>query len=234
MLAFAVLGLALVARDPLSDFNAGVAAEAKGDGATAIVLLDRAQQTLPAWALPKLELAEVLLKEGGAPDRALGLLDAAALLEPQNPRLSHLRGLAWMEKGNAAGAEAAERTALTLRPEFPEAEGTLAQALWDQHKSDEALAHWHLLVEKQPLDTARRALFVDRLLDSGRSVDAEKELRLLAAEQPRNPVWHRRLARALAAEGLAAEAQAEQTRAAVLAGLAPPRRKLRRLPDSRR
>jgi predicted Zn-dependent protease len=231
----AIVGLAAgTGPDPVADFNAGMAAEGKGDLQAAAGWFDRAQRTVPAWALPKLELAEVLLDEGGAPDRALSLLAAAQKLEPRNPRLFHLWGLALTEKGNAAGAEVSERTALSLRPDFPEAQAALAQALWAQGKRDEALGLWSDLCLRHPEDLSMRAMLVDRYLDSGRGVEAEKALRGLVTAQPKNPIWHRRLARTLEAEGLEAEAASERQRAAALSGGPTPKRKLRRLPDSKR
>ena len=75
---------------------------------------------------------------------------------------------------------------------------------------------------------------MDRLIDAGKPVDAEKLLRQLTADQPKNPVWHRRLARTLDGEGLKAEAADERDRAAALSGEVAPKRKLRRLPNSKR
>jgi len=220
--------------DPVGDFNSGMAAERRGDLSAAAAWLDRAQRLAPRWALPKLELAEVLLAEGGAPDRAMALLGDVQLLESQNPRFYHLRGLALMEKGNPALAEASERAALSLRPEFPEARQALGEALWAGGKRDEALQVWRELSARQPHDTALRAMLVDRLLDDGRGPEAEAELRILLVAQPKNPIWHRRLARTLDAEGRGLEAAAERDKAEALAGGPVKKRKLRRLPDSKR
>ena len=221
--------------NPVNDFNSGMDAERRGDLSAAAAWLDRAQRTAPRWALAKLELAEVLLDEGGAPDRAMRLLAEVQALESQNPRLYHLRALALMEKGNPALAEASERSALLLRPEFPEARRTLGEALWSGGKREEALQVWRELSSHHPNDTAVRALLIDRLLDDGRGPEAEAELRILVAGQPRNPIWHRRLARTLEAEGRGLEAASERGKAEALAGtVAVPKRKLRRLPDSKR
>jgi predicted Zn-dependent protease len=225
--------LSLLLADPVSDFNAGTAAEGRGDLAAAASYLDRAQMSSPRWGLPKVELADVLLKQGVV-DRALELLAAAEPLEPQNPRLLHLRAVGLAQKMDARGAEAAERAALALRVDYAEAEETLAQALWDQGKRDEAVQVWQALAQHHPEDTAARATLVERLLDAGKAVDAEKELRQLTADQPKNPVWHRRLARALDSQGMADEAADERKKAAELSGEPIPKRKLRRLPDSKR
>jgi predicted Zn-dependent protease len=225
--------LSLLLADPVADFNAGAAAEGRGDLAAAASLLDSAQAASPRWGLPKIELAEVLLKQG-AVDRALQLLAAAQPLEPQNPRLYHLRGMASEQKGDPRAAESAERTALSLRVDYQAASETLAQALWDEGRKDESVQLWQSLAQSHPEDTAIRAALVDRLSDSGKAVEAEKELRRLAAEQPKNPIWHRRLARTLDGEGLAAEAEDERRIAAMLSGEPVAKRKLRRLPDSRR
>ena len=224
----------LLAADPAADFNAGLAAQARGEGVAASALYQRAQAEAPGWALPGFQLAELLLEAGGQPARALTLLEPLVRAEPKNPRGHHLQALALAEQGDPAGAEAAERVALGLRPEYRAAEETLASALWSQHKVDQALAEWSGLAQRHPEDTALRAQLVDRLLDAGRPVDAEKELRLLAVDQPQSPVWHRRLARTLDLEGLTADAETERALALKLSGVTPPRRKLRRLPDSKR
>jgi len=75
-----------------------------------------------------------------------------------------------------------------------------------------------------------------RLVDAysalGRHVAAERELRALVARDPQNPVWHRKLARLLAARGLAEEA-ARESALADSAGKPEPRQ-LRKLPKSKR
>ncbi len=230
-----VVVLSLLLSDAVADFNAGVSAANRGDLEQATQLFDRAQVASPAWGLPKIELAELLARQGGQADRVLQLIEQAVPLEPQNPRMYHVRALALLEQGNARDAEAAERSALAIRAEFTEAARTLAQALWEQGRRDEALAALKALSDQHPDDSALRATYVDKLSEAGRAVEAEKELRRLTAEQPRNPVWHRRLARTLDGEGFAKEASEERARAADLAGDVPARkRKLRRLPDSKR
>ena len=139
-----------------------------------------------------------------------------------------------MEKGSPALAEASERAALSLRPEFPEARRALGEALWAGGKREEALQVWRDISHRHPQDVAMRAMLVDRLLDDGRGPEAEAELRILLAAQPKNPIWHRRLARTLDAEGRGIEAAAERDKADALAGSAVKKRKLRRLPDSKR
>jgi predicted Zn-dependent protease len=233
-LTLAVALLTAPSPNPVSDFNSGMDAERRGDLSAAAAWLDRAQRTAPRWALAKLELAEVLLAEGGAPDRVMGLLAEAQALESQNPRLYHLRALALLEKGDPALAEVSERAALSLRPEFPEARQTLGEALWRGGKREEAFQIWRDLSSRHPKDTAVRALLIDRLLDDGRGPEAEAELRILVAAEPKNAIWHRRLARTLGAEGRGIEAASERGKAEALAGETAPKRKLRRLPDSKR
>ncbi len=225
---------AAVSPDPVVDFNNGMDAERRGDLSAAAAWLEQAQRSAPRWALPKLELAEVLLDEGGAPDRVMGLLTGVQQLETPTPRFYHLRALALMEKGNPVPAEASERAALSLRPAFPAARRTLGEALWAEGKREEALQVWRYLSDQHPEDTALRAMLVDRLLDEGLGPEAEAQLRALVAAQPRNPIWHRRLARTLDAEDRGIEAAAERGKADALARAPVKKRTLRRLPDSRR
>jgi tetratricopeptide (TPR) repeat protein len=232
LLAFALS--AVSSPDPVRDFNSGIDAERRGDLSAAAAWLEQAQRSAPRWALPKLELAEILLDEGGAPDRVMALLTGVQQIEIPTPRFYHLRALALMEKGNPPLAEASERAALSLRPAFPEARHTLGEALWAEGKREEALQVWRYLSDQHPQDTALRAMLVDRLLDEGHGPEAEAELRTLVAAQPRNAIWHRRLARTLDAEDRGIEAAAERGKADVLAGAPAKKRKLRRLPDSKR
>jgi predicted Zn-dependent protease len=231
----AALAIALSAStpDPTPDFQVALDARAGGDLERSEVLLRQVAQEAPGWALPWLELAEVQL-DRGAPGQALTSVAQAALLDATNPRVYHVRARVEQAMGRSDLAERDEAFAVALRPEYAEATADLAELRWAAGKRLEALTLLQGLCTAHPDQLSYRVRLIDAYVELGQEVKAERELRLLIARDPQNPVWHRRLARLLAAQGLSDEAALEGQLADRLSHPATETRHLRRLPKSKR
>jgi predicted Zn-dependent protease len=218
--------------NPLADMNAGVQAEQEGDSRRAAALFVQAIRESPGWTLPRIELAQVLLKVGQAP-QAQQWAGEALRLDPSSPRAWHLLSQADEAVGDVAGAEAADTSAIKLRPDYFEAKQHLAQLYWNEGKKDPAIQLYVQLVAAKPQDTSLLALLATAEEEGGRVEAAEQALRTLSEIQPDAPAWHRRLARLLEGEGKTADAAEELDKLSKLSG-AQKARRLRPLPPSKR
>jgi predicted Zn-dependent protease len=135
--------------------------------------------------------------------------------------------------GDVAGAEAADTSAIKLRPDYFEAKQHLAQLYWNEGKKDPAIQLYVQLVAAKPQDTSLLALLATAEEEGGRVEAAEQALRTLSEIQPDAPAWHRRLARLLEGEGKTADAAEELDKLSKLSG-AQKARRLRPLPPSKR
>ena len=229
-----VLGVALAAStaDPQLAFQSALEAKGRGELEPAETQLKEVCQLSPGWALPWIELAEIQLARG-APDQALASVMQAAVLDATNPRVYHDRALVESAMGRADLAERDEAFAVSLRPEFTEALAHLAELRWAAGKRQEALSLLQSLAVAHPDEIAYTVRLIEAYSELGQNVAAERELRLLVARDPQNPVWHRRLARLLAAQGLTDEAAYETELAERLSHKSTESRRLRQLPKSK-
>jgi predicted Zn-dependent protease len=228
------LGVALAAStvDPQLAFQGALEAKGRGELEPAEAQLREVCQVSPGWALPWIELAEIQLARG-APDQALASVMQAAVLDAANPRVYHDRALVESAMGRADLAERDEAFAVSLRPEFTEALAHLAELRWAAGKRQEALNLLQSLAAAHPDQVTYTVRLIEAYSELGQNVAAERELRLLIAQDPQNPIWHRRLARLLAAQGLNDEAQHETELAEGLSHKAKESRRLRQLPKSK-
>jgi tetratricopeptide (TPR) repeat protein len=219
--------------DPRLAFQQALDTKARGDLREAEVQLRTLSAGSPGWALPWIELSEVQLSLG-AWDLARASIAQAAVLDNANPRVYHDRALAEQALGQLGIAEQDEAFAVKLRPEYSEAQANLAELWWRDGKRQEALAILEHLSDTYPDQLPYTVRLIDAYADLGHTVAAERTLRSLIARQPSSPVWHRRLSRLLAGEGLADEAAHENQLADRLSNQANRARPLRRLPNSKR
>jgi predicted Zn-dependent protease len=146
----------------------------------------------------------------------------------------HDRALVEEAYGDVSAAERDEAFALRLRPEYAAAQANLAEVLWKEGRRKEALGLLEKLSAAHPEQEEIVVRLSDAYADLSEYAAAERSLRSLIAREPASPVWHRRLSRLLAGEGLAAEAKRESDLAERLGKPAPKARSLRRLPESKR
>jgi predicted Zn-dependent protease len=205
-------------------------ARERGDAAAEQVELARAVGADPGWDLPRLDLAELILREEGNGRAALELLPGPAQ-RPDNPRLPRLRGAALEQLGDDAGAAAAYAEALAVR-EDGELRLRRALLLARTGASAEAIAELERLRAARPRDPLPRSHLAELYEAAGRRAEAEAELRWLGAASPADPAPLRRLARFLSRGGDAARAAAAEQAARALE---KPVRAMRPLmPDGRR
>ncbi len=219
-----------------SDLNAGLqaalASRARGNPKEAEVSLQRLTEQSPGWALPWIELSELHLSLAEW-DLARSAISQAAVLDPANPRVYHDRALVEQAQGQTDLAERDEVFAVGLRPEYSEAQANLAELLWGDGKRQESVALLESLSTTYPAYLPFTVRLVDAYLDLGQNAAAEHSLRLLILREPGSPIWHRRLSRLLAAQGLAVEATREGALADSMANQANKPRSMRRLPKSK-
>lgn len=179
--------------------SAARAARERGDAEAERLELARAVSADPGWDLPRIDLAEVLLRDAGDGSAALALLDAPTL-RADNPRLQRLRGAALEQTGDGAGAVAAYAEALRLRDD-DELRLRRAMLLESGGQGAEAIAELERLRAVRPADPRPRSHLADLYEAAGRRSEAEAELRWLAAAAPAAPAPLYRLARFLARGG---------------------------------
>jgi len=179
--------------------SAARAARERGDAAAERLELARAVSADPEWDLPRIDLAELLLRDAGDGNAALALLDGTGL-HVENPRLLRLRGAALEQTGDGEGAAAAYAAALALRDD-DELRLRRAMLLESLGRAPEAIVEMERLRAVRPADPRPRSQLAELYESAGRRVEAEAELRWLAAAAPAAPAPLYRLARFLARGG---------------------------------
>ncbi|MDY7228136.1 tetratricopeptide repeat protein [Hyalangium rubrum] len=226
-----LVGVLAGARDapPSESLTQALAKEEAGDSAGALVDVESLTNTWPAWELPRMEAARLLLKLGGELDRAEAHLDVATALAPENPRAHYLRGLLWEERGRPLLAAQEYEVALLYRPSYEEARFRLGGLWAAQGDLLKAELHYRLLTKARPEWVQVRLLLAGILEQQERVADAEKELRIAREQQPGNVQVTRKLAEFYERTGR--QRLAEQLRKT----LEPPSpRRMRSLKPSRR
>ena len=117
----------------------GRIAEAKGDPAQALALIDRAIAAGGKIAAYHASRGSVLLSLGRAEDAASSLRQALSF-DPDSAEATNVLGNAMLAQGDPAAAIECYRRALTLRPQYPEARNNLGSALRSTGRLEEAEA----------------------------------------------------------------------------------------------
>lgn len=202
------------------------ALEQGGDDAAAIALLERSVKADPRWAMGRVELGRLQLKQGDSA-AALQHLDIARTLASENPRAHYLYALAADEVGQRTECRHALEVALALREGYADAQARLAGVLTAEGDHAAAARTLRPYVAAHPEANGARLQLAEALDRSGDRAAAERELRSLLLVPALKVLAGRRLVALLDAEGRASEA------AKVRQAIDPPRRQLRELKPSR-
>ena len=215
--------LAILAATPLEQAQA---LEQGGDDAAAIVILEAAVKADPRWAMGRVELGRLQLKQG-ATGAALEELDIARSLASENPRAHYLYALAADEAGHRNESRRALEVALALREGYADALVRLASVLSAEGEYAGAAKALRSYLLAHPEANGARLQLAEALERSGERAGAEKELRSLLQVAALKVLAGRRLVALLDADGRKAEA------AKVREAIDPPHRQLRELKPSR-
>jgi Flp pilus assembly protein TadD len=213
-----------------SALTQALALEEAGDTSGALSGAEAAARAWPAWELPHIEAARLMLKLGGELDRAEAHLDIASALAPENPRAHYLRGLLREERDQPLLAAQAYETALLYRPSYEEARFRVAGLWMAQGDWLKAEYHYRLLSKARPEWVQVRLLLAQVLERQERTADAEAELLVARQLQPENALVVRRLVELYERTGRAKLAQ--KLRKALEEPA--PKRRMRALKPSRR
>lgn len=110
-------------------------------------------------------------------------------------------GLALAEQGRLEAAEAEDREALRLRPDFAEADNNLGLVLAQERRIGEAAGHFAAALELRPDYVEAHANLGAALLHEGRLAEARAQLARALELDPENAAVHGQLGLALAQEG---------------------------------
>lgn len=201
--------------------------EQGGDDPAAIAVLEKAVVADPRWAMGRVELGRLQLKQG-ATDSALLHLDIARSLAPENPRAHYLFALAADEAGRRNESRRALEVALALREGYADAQVRLAGVLSAEGEHRAAARVLRPYVAAHPEANGARLQLAEALTQAGETKEAEHELRALLQVAGLKVIAGRKLLALLDSQGRSSEA--EKLRQAI----DPPRRQLRELRPSAR
>ncbi len=219
--------LALLLILAVSPLDQAQTLEQNGDDGAALVLLQTAVAGDPRWAMARVELGRLQLKQG-ASDQAFEQLDIARSLAPENPRAHYLFALAADEAGRRNESRRALEVALVLREGYADAQVRLAGVLSAEGDDAGAARLLRPYVAAHPEANGARLQLAEALVRSGDVAGAEKELRALLQAGPLKVLAGRKLLALLDSQGRSTEAQ--KLRQAI----DPPARQLRELKPSSR
>ncbi|MGD1148777.1 MAG: tetratricopeptide repeat protein [Thermoanaerobaculaceae bacterium] len=156
----------------------GLLAARMGDISSAREALDKALASNGMLFEARVVRAEIALADGH-PSEALGHLQRALQVKPDEPWATGWLGATYLASGNAAGA--AEKLAVAVKANLSQFSLALAEAQRRSGRVDDALA---TLAAAKGDDTTIRLLRARCLLDAGRPSEAQTLLTDLAATNP--------------------------------------------------
>jgi len=164
----------------------GQLAQAAGDLATAVQVLERALELEPTYLPTYTELANVLHASGNTAG-AQELIAEAVLLFPGNFSLRLLSGALYHDAGQLARALVAYREAERLRPDHPGLLDRFGHLYLLQRQPSEAAAVLQRLTQVSPDDAAAWAQLAFALAQTGDADGAQRAIRQALALDPDDP-----------------------------------------------
>ena len=168
-----------------------------GDMKSAIATLEEVIEELPGLAAP---LAR-LLQQDGQHRAAAEAYTLALTLQPNSTDLKEQRIAALYDAKDFAAAARLAAEARKQHPEDRDFPRLQARALFDGGDRNGAIAVAESAAKTFPKDTQTQFVLVDLYSDAGRSVEAEKILRQMLANEPSNPRVMNHLGYLLATRG---------------------------------
>jgi Flp pilus assembly protein TadD len=202
---------------------------AEGDVAGARARLEEALQTAPGADEVRIELADLLVADGGDLPLAEALL--AGVTGRDAPALHLVLGRLAEARRDDAESAAEYRLALAAEDDS-DVRLRRALALERLGRTDEATAELERVRSARPDDAVARSRLAERFEASGRLAEAEAEYRWLAEAQPGRAAEWERLARFYERTGRGQDARAAAARARAAGGRQE--RTLRKLLPSKR
>lgn len=226
-LSVAVASTAFAAAPGAARLQEALALEAR-DEAAGLAALDELVRELPAWELPRLEDARLRLKRGEGLGLAEANLEAARSFAPENPRAHFLWGMLMEERQLPQAALAAYQIALTLRPDYDEAQFRAAGLHFALGDFKAAVEGYRVYASLHPEAVGARLQLAAAAEKAGSPKVAEQELKKLFDAPSSRALGGRRLAEFYERTGHAGAA------AKIRSAIEPPARKLRELKHSGR
>ncbi len=201
---------------------------AANDLGTARAILAPLVQRFPNFGLAQLEWAELLDKLDAPMAERARALDAAARLEPRNPRVFRARCRHYDRQQAVDEAIASCARALELRPGDDAIALRLGILLSLAERDAEAIEVLQKALASDPRDGAARAHLAEACERAGDLTCAQREFEHLFQQNPRSALHARRLARFYERQG-----QSERAAAVLKKSGEAPRPAMRPLPPSR-
>jgi tetratricopeptide (TPR) repeat protein len=162
----------------------GRVAELRGNARYAVGLYQAALDIKPDHQLARASLAKLLVF-GGAPQRALEILQPGLLTQPDNADLLSARAAARHQIGDDVDAHADAERAVQLSPTNEDAVAVLAALDAQAGNTEQALFVVQQAATRTPSSAGLRQILIGLYLQAARPQQAEREMRSLIELRPR-------------------------------------------------
>ncbi len=190
-------------------------AERRGDAAALVAAWSTAASIATDSPTINLRLASAWLA-AGKPAHALRVIERVLAGAPDNGDAWYWKGETLLRMRRPVQAEAAFRRSLPVNEKAAFVWSALAEALWEQQRTGDAIAAKREAVRIEPASAVWRGQLAIKLKDGGHPDEALEILQRLATESPDDPFAHRQIGFARAYQARHAESIAALERALAL------------------
>ncbi len=174
-------------------FRLGLEDFKKGALRQSMVHLEKASIMAPDWSLPPIELAKLYPLVTGDRQATITMLERAAELKPDNPRVHLQLGVAYLEAEDYPKAEAMLFRAILLKSDYAEPKLRLAQLYQRSGQWDKAIHAYQGLLKTDPDNLLYYGILADLFEQTRDIAQAEQSLLSLIRRNPKNPYSFHRL-----------------------------------------